>query len=87
MAPLPANELSRSREEVAVVPHEIVRHYHRVHVVARNLPARTEGRIIGVGGVAHVRKKKKKNRAARWLDFMVRKLLSCVAKDNQPSDW
>lgn len=37
MAPLPADELARSREEVPVVPHEVVRHHHGVNVVASDL--------------------------------------------------
>lgn len=37
MAALPAHELSGSGEEVAVVPHQVVRHDHRVDIIARHL--------------------------------------------------
>lgn len=41
VAPLPADKLSRPREKVSMVPHEVVRDDHCVHIVAGHL-SRTE---------------------------------------------
>ena len=40
VAPFPAEELPGAREELPVVPHEVVRHNHRVHVLPRYLKKR-----------------------------------------------
>ena len=60
VAPLPANELSRSREEVPVVPHEVIRHHHGVYIIAGDLrESSTENggpsqAVRGVVGIARV---------------------------------